>query len=283
MNKKLAGLIIVILLISSILTAQKKNEFEVKSPDGAMSVKIEAGAKLEWSVQESGEQIIAPSAISLSLEDGEVLGDNAKIYILQPEKINTVITPINYIKASIPDDYSQLTINCKNGYGVIFRVYNDAVAYRFFTKKKGEIIIKNEEANFNFTDDHKAFLPYMWDYRGGKIFNSSFEALYREINISQFLTDSLAFLPVLVDVGNNKKVVILEADLEDYPGMYLNINQTRKGLMGVYAPYPLEAELGGFGGINYIPQKGPTTLLKQAAPAIFHGVRLPSAEATKNY
>ena len=95
----------------------------------------------------------------------------------------------------------------------------------------------------------------MWDYRGGKIFNSSFEALYREINISQFLSDSLAFLPVLVDVGNNKKVVILEADLEDYPGMYLNINQTRKGLMGVYAPYPLEAELGGFGGINYIPIK----------------------------
>ena len=220
-----------------------------------MSVKVEAGTKLEWSVQDNGEQIIAPSAISLLLEEGDVLGDNAKITSSNTEKINTAITAINYIKANIPDDYSQLTINCKNGYGVIFRVYNDAVAYRFFTKKKGEIIIKNEEANFNFTDDHKAFLPYMWDYRGGKIFNSSFEALYREIHISQFLSDSLAFLPALVDVGNNKKVVILEADLEDYPGMYLNINQTHKGFMGVYAPYPLEAALGGFGGINYIPTK----------------------------
>ncbi len=238
-----------------MLAAQKKNELEVKSPDGAISVTIEAGEKLEWSVQDKGEQIIAPSAISLQLEGGEVLGDSAKITSSKTEKINTVITAINYIKTSIPDDYSQLTINCKNGYGVIFRVYNDAIAYRFFTKKNGEIIIKNEEANFNFTDDHKAFFPYMWDYRGGKIFNSSFEALYREINISRFLTDSLAFLPVLVDVGNNKKVVILEADLEDYPGMYLNINQTRKGLMGIYAPYPLEAELGGFGGINYIPTK----------------------------
>jgi len=118
---------------------------------------------------------------------------------------------------------------------VIFRVYNDAVAYRFFTKKKGEIVIKNEEANFNFTEDKKAFIPYQWDYRGGKFFNSSFEALYRESNISQFAKDSLAFLPLLVDVGNNKKVVILEADLEDYPGMYLNINQTSKGFMGVYA------------------------------------------------
>jgi alpha-glucosidase len=69
------------------------------------------------------------------------------------------------------------------------------------------------------------------------------------------LRDSLAFLPVLVDVGNSRKVVILEADLEDYPGMYLNINHTRKGLMGVYAQYPLAAQLGGFGGINYIPTK----------------------------
>jgi alpha-glucosidase len=134
-------------------------------------------------------------------------------------------------------------------------VYNDAVAYRFFTKKNGEIVIKNEEANFNFTDDDNAFIPYQWDYRGGKIFNSSFEALYRESKISEFAKDSLAFLPLLVDVGNNKKVVILEAELEDYPGMYLNINQTGKGFMGVYAPYPLEAELGGYGGINYVPTK----------------------------
>jgi len=45
--------------------------------------------------------------------------------------------------------------------------------------------------------------------------------------------DSLAFLPVLADVGNNKKVVILEADLEGVPpGMYLNINQTIKDLWG---------------------------------------------------
>ena len=265
----LTGIFVLLFLGSSMLIAQKNNDLEVKSPDGAISVKVEAGAKLEWSVHDHGEQIIAPSAISLLLEEGDVLGDNAKITSSNTEKNSTVIAAINYIKANIPDDYNQLTINCKNGYGVIFRVYNDAVAYRFFTKKKGEIIIKNEEANFNFTDDHKAFLPYMWDYRGGKIFNSSFEALYREINISQFLSDSLAFLPILVDIGNNKKVVILEADLEDYPGMYLNINQTRKGLMGVYAPYPLEAQLGGFGGINYIPTKRTDYIAKTSGTRSF--------------
>jgi len=255
MKNKLTKLIIVLLMSSSILSAQKNKDFEIKSIDGNINLKVEVGAKIQWSVQHKGQQIILPSAISMQLNEGEILGDNVKIKSSKIEKIHNVIAAINYKKSNIIDDYTQLTINFKNDFGIIFRVYNEGVAYRFFTKKKGELIIKNEGANFNFTEDYKAFIPYMWDYRGGKIFNSSFEALYRESNISQFAKDSLAFLPLLVDIGNNKKVVILEADLEDYPGMYLNINSTRKGFMGVYAPYPLEAQLGGFGGINYIPIK----------------------------
>jgi len=255
MKNKLTGLIAVLLLSSIILNAQKNKTFEIKSLNGSIDLKVEVGAKLQWSVQYNGQQIIAPSSISLQLQGGEILGDNAKIKSTNSEKITSQIQAINYKKAIVPDEYNQLTINCRGDYGVIFRVYNDGVAYRFFTKKKGGIIIKNEEANFNFTEDYKAFIPYMWDYRGGKIFNSSFEALYRESNISQFAKDSLAFLPLLVDVGNNKKVVILEADLEDYPGMYLNINQTRKGFMGVYAPYPLEAQIGGWANMNYVPTK----------------------------
>jgi alpha-glucosidase len=244
-----------LLMSASILPAQNKDDLVVPSPDGVISVHVAAGAKLQWSVQHNGQLIIAPSVLSLALEGGEILGDNATIISSKTERISRVIAAVNYIKRSIIDKFNQLTIHCRNDYDVVFRVYDDGVAYRFVTRKKGDIVVKNEEANFNFTDDDKAFIPFMWDYRGGKVFNSSFEALYREITLSQFMTDSLAFLPVLVDVGGNKKVVILEADLEDYPGMYLNLNQTRKGFKGVYAPYPLEAELGGYGNINYIPTK----------------------------
>jgi alpha-glucosidase len=248
-------ILVILFLISSILLGQKSNSYELKSLDGAISLHVVSGVKFEWSVRHNGQQIIAPSAISFTLDSGDILGDNAKIKSTKTEKIDNMIATINYKKSSIPDQCNQLTINCKGNYGVIFRVYNDAVAYRFYIKKNKEITIKNEEANFNFTDDYKAFIPYMWDYRGNKIFNSSFEALYRESNISQFAKDSLAVLPLLVDIGNNKKVVILEADLEDYPGMYLNINNTRKGFMGVYAPYPLETEQGGFANMNIIPMK----------------------------
>jgi alpha-glucosidase len=255
MKNRFIGLIAMLLLSFTILNAQKNKSFEIKSPDSKITLDVEAGAKLQWSVQYNGQQIISPSSISLQLESGENLGDNVKVLSSKADKIDNVITAINYKKSNIHDQCNQLTINSKGDYGIIFRVYNDGVAYRFFTMRKGELIVKNEEANFNFAADHKAFIPYMWDYRDGKIFNSSFEALYKEINISNFASDSLAFLPVLVDVGNNNKIVILEADLEDYPGMYLNINQTHKGFMGVYAPCPLEAKLSGYNGINYIPTK----------------------------
>jgi len=243
------------MLTCSVLNAQKIRAFEVKSPDSRITLKVEAGEKINWSVQHEGQQIIAPSSISLQLESGELLGVNAKITSAKTETVDQEIAAVYYKRIVIKDQYNLLTLKCKNDYSLIFRVYNDGVAYRFSLQKQGEIIVKNEEANFNFTADYKALIPYMWDYRGGQKFNHSFEALYNESYISKFRNDSLAFLPLLVDVGNGKKVVIFEADLEDYPGMYLDKNETLKGFKGVYAAYPLETKLGGYNNLNMVPSK----------------------------
>ncbi len=232
--------------------AQKEKSFNIESQEGSLSLHIETGGRLLWSLKHKGETIIAPSAVSLQLSDGKILGTDAVVKKSLVEGIKDYISAVNYRKSSIPDEYNQLTITFKNDYGIIFRVYDDAVAYRFFTAKKGILTIKNEEAEFNFTSDHKAFIPYMWDYRDGKIFNCSFESLYTVQNISQFRKDSLAFLPLLVDVGGGKKAVILEADLEDYPGMFLDVNTGRNGFKAVFAPYPLEEKKVG---INYIPMQ----------------------------
>jgi alpha-glucosidase len=259
MKKNHIILALALLLSPSIIVAQKIQKFEVKSPDGNIVLNVESGAKLQWSVQYKGEQIIAPSAISLQLNDGTIMGDNATIRSPKKEEINASFNAINYKKAVVTDHCNQLTLNCKGDYGVIFRVYDDAVAYRFFTRKKDELIIKNEEANFNFTIDHKAFIPYMRDYYDGKIYNCAFESLYTEQKISQFKKDTLAFLPLMVDADKGRKVVILEAALEDYPGMFLDINQTKMGFKGVFAPYPLEYETVGY---NLIPVKRADYIVK---------------------
>ncbi|HUX96819.1 MAG TPA: glycoside hydrolase family 97 protein [Bacteroidales bacterium] len=252
MKTKIALLTLSLVLIPGLLISQKGKIIDGKSPDGNISLQVEVGSNIRWSLKHKGQEIISPSPISIILGNGEVMGANAVLKSTSADKINISFHPVNYRKSVITDQCNQLTLNFKGDYGIIFRIYNDAVAYRFFTKRKGELIIKNEEANFRFTADHKAFIPYMWDYRDGKLFNCSFESLYTEQNISQFRKDSLAFLPVLVDVGDEKKVLILEADLEDFPGMFLDINEARDGFKGVYAPYPLETYIKG---INVIPSK----------------------------
>jgi alpha-glucosidase len=156
--KKCFAYSVCICLLPALLLAQKRKTYELKSPDGNISVKVEVGNKLQWSVQHKGQQIIAPSAISLQLDNAE-LGDSAAIISASVKKINVIINASNYKKTIIPDQYNELTLNCKGDYGVIFRAYNEAVAYRFFIKNNGDVIVKNEEANFNFTEDYKSFIP----------------------------------------------------------------------------------------------------------------------------
>jgi alpha-glucosidase len=244
--------------------AQKNKSFELTSPNNKIKITVSAGSKLEWTFTHNNRIIIAPSSISLQLEN-ENAGNNATIISSLTTKVNRNFNPVNYHKETIKDEYKQLTLNCKGNYGIIFRAYNDAVAYRFFTKMNGEIIIRSEEANFNFPEDEEAFYPIQWDYRDGKNFNSSFEALYRETKLSAFPKDSLAFLPLLVEVDEQTKVAILEADLEDYPGMYLHPNEN-KGLQGVFAPYPLDAEVKER---NLIPTKRADYIAKTSGTRSF--------------
>ena len=120
--------------------APKKQFYELKSPDENIALQVEASDKLQWSVQHKGEQIIQPSSVSLQLENGEVLGDHAKVKSSETRKVNTEIKAINYRRAVIKDQYHQLIIHFENDFGIEFRVYNDAVAYRFLHRKRGKLM-----------------------------------------------------------------------------------------------------------------------------------------------
>lgn len=53
-----------------------------------------------------------------------------------------------------------MNLKLKGEYGVYFRVYNEGVAYRFYTSSKEDLIIKNEIAEFRFSGNYTAYLPY---------------------------------------------------------------------------------------------------------------------------
>jgi len=233
------NILLILVTITSQLEAQKMKTFTIASPDGGIEVKVIAGEKLQWTATHRSQTILAPSTISLTLYSGEVLGNNPEIRNQKSETINNKIAALNYKKETVPDNYNQLRLNCKGDYGIIFRAYNDGVAYRFFTKKKDSLIVRSEEANFNFSDDDSAYIPYSNDPHNKDKYQCSFENTYQHIRLSQFVKDTVAFAPVLVELANNKKAVITEADLEEYPGMFLTNGKTTNGLSGDFAPYVL--------------------------------------------
>jgi len=267
MNKFLLSAALFAFLSSHTSIAQV---IHLKSPDSKIDMALENSSKISWSVKHNNTEIIAPSTISLTLDNGVVLGNNAKVTGTKNSKINTSFATLIYKKKMVIDEYNQLTVNFKGDFGLIFRAYNDGVAYRFFTNKKGQITIQSEEASFNFSKDHKAFIPYVRDLRENDMYASAFEATYAEIPLSKFVKDSLAISPLLVDLENGKKAAIVEAELQDYPGMFLTINnQTRKGLQGVFAHYPKAERPGGYNKMNYMVANRETYIAKTSGTRSF--------------
>jgi alpha-glucosidase len=225
--------------LSLTANAQSGKTYHVKSPDGKIDITVSAGKTISWSVNHEATEVILPSPVSMTLNNGEILGRDPVIKSSKVISIDQVINTPIYKKDKVQDKYNQLILTFKGDYGLIFRAYNDGIVYRFMTSKKGDIIIKNEEANFNFKNDDKAFLPFVNDYRNQDKFNTSFESHYDYISLSAIKKDTLAFMPVLVELSGGKKAAILEADLQDYPGMYVT-GGGQFGLHGVFAPYPTE-------------------------------------------
>ncbi|MCC8407545.1 glycoside hydrolase family 97 protein [Mucilaginibacter sp. UR6-1] len=232
------------MLVSQQLIAQQKS-YSVTSPDKKVKVTLSAGRQLSWSLWYDGTQIIQPSVAALKLDGGEVLGNDVKVTADKVIAVNSKFEAYNYKKKFINESYQQLTLSCKGGYSFIVRAYNDGIAYRFVLNKTKPVKVMAEDANFKFADDYKVFIPYAHDPRlKGDYYQTSFEALYNEVPLSKVGVDSLAFLPMLVDLGNGAKAAVLEAGLEDYPGMYVVKNKDEQyALKADFGKYPVKEEL----------------------------------------
>jgi alpha-glucosidase len=243
-----------LLLTGSFLHAQTGKTVGVSSPDGNIKITIVTAPKLQWSISYGPQQVLAPSAIALSLGNGEVWGNDMKIAGSKTSEVSTKFAAHFYKKDSIVDQYHELRLTARGGYGIIFRAYNDGAAYRLVPDSKDSLIVRSEQAEFNFDNDYNAFIPYVVDPRlAGDQHETSFEDLYTETKLSAMIRDSLAFLPLLVDLGNGMKAVVTEADLEQFPGMYLKKNSEKEhSLVGDFASFPEKEENGGYHHINYV-------------------------------
>ena len=233
------------LLLFNFCFAQTK---EVSSPDNRVKIITEIKNGLHYSVYFDNKQIVSPSEVDLHLVDNKSLLTKASLKKSSIKEIKTTIIPaIAEKRKLIPDNYNELTLLFKQSFAVIFRAYNDGVAYRFQTLFKDSVTIENETAVFNFPENHSVFYPEVMKRDDADIFHTSFEEPYKFTPLDSIGEINTLFNPVLIYPKQGPKLLITESDIEDYPGMFLTGNNSNQ-LKGKFAPYPLKEKMteGGY-------------------------------------
>jgi len=239
-NNRTLGLAILSLLLfigNAPLAAKVKN-YTLSSPDGGLKVEISTGDGLSYRIMHENDTILSHSNIGLVLADGTLVGKSSRVTRERRKKIEDKVESPFYRFKEFVAVCNELDLKLQGGFGVTFRAYNDGVAYRFYTTVTSEVTVKDEVAEFNFPQDYTAYLPYTTNDK--QPMAMAFQNVYDITPLSK-AQPKLAFLPVTVDCGS-VKLTLLESDLEAYPGMFVQSQQGKYGLKGVFAPYPAKTD-----------------------------------------
>lgn len=225
-------LFLVLVFFSSTQAAEKK--VELVSPNKEIKVRLRITDKIYYSISYNGDVILKDNYLRLTLRD-EVLGENPKLSGQKFSDADEMLSPVIPLKFStVRNHYNQLRMDFKGNYSVEFRAYDDGIAYRFLTNKKGDIEVMNEDLAINFP------APYLLHMQQPGSFKTAYEENYTHVNSNEWTPeDKKAVLPLLIDTRKQYKILISESDLSDYPCMFLKGNG-QNGLISTFPNNPLE-------------------------------------------
>lgn len=224
-----------------------QKEYHLTSPDGKLEVMIRIGNQITYMLTEGNNTLIMPSAISVCLADENGWGYGSHLEKVYRRKINELIASPFYKRSEIKDFYNEMTLNFRERFTLIFRMYNEGMAYRFVSTGNKPFKVMNEEATFNFNKDYMTFVPYVKDGNQPirtQFFNS-FENNYTHVALSRLDPERLMFTPLVVELDNGRKICIAESDMDNYPGMFLMNRNGKTSLTSTFAPYPKVEKQGG--------------------------------------
>ncbi|MDR3653402.1 MAG: glycoside hydrolase family 97 protein [Paludibacter sp.] len=209
-------------------------QLELKSPNGEIKVFVYLKDKISYNIFYGLDELLKNCSLQLDLQN-ESLGINPNLKSKKVSTINETITPTFPFKnATFSNNCNVLLLNFKNDFTVEFRAYNDGVAYRFITRKRGEVIVRNEGFDIQFPTTYLAQLSLTGS------FISSYEYPYSHLKTTDYKeTDRMTTLPVLLETDKQYKILIAEADLLDYPCMFLK-STGNNGMISAFPKYPLE-------------------------------------------
>lgn len=207
---------------------------DVKSPNGEIKVSVDVKDKIYYSVSYGNDLLLKDCRLNLQLAN-ETLGDNPKLRNTKRGVINENVTREVPLKNAVVKNHcNTLQMNFAGNYAVEFRVFDNGVAYRFVTDKKGENIVMGEDFSIHFPANYKAHLSQP------NGFKTSYEYPYTHVDTEEYKTsDRMSYLPILLETDKSYKILISEADLYDYPCMFLKSNG-QNGMTSLFPKVPLE-------------------------------------------
>jgi len=220
---------------STALAAQ--SSYDLKSPDTRIEIRVRTSGQLRYDVLLRGNALLENSTLSLDVEHKK-LGLQPKVNSAKQRSNDQVVEPVVRQKfAKIRDRYNELRLTMDGGYSVVFRAYNEGVAYRFETTLPDkQVKIYGEEANFNFPTNFVVYYPQE------DTFYSHNERKYLPQHLSEIAPMFIATLPAVVDGRGGAKLAIAESDLSDYPGLWLQGSAPQFALKATFPPYPLKEQ-----------------------------------------
>jgi alpha-glucosidase len=235
------------LLCIAFVWQVSSKEYKVTSPNGQIAVTVSVDTQIKWSAAVSNQSVFTNNTLSLDLGTS-VLGTNPKVVSAKTTSVNETVPTVVAVKSkTIQNTYNQLNLNFKPNYTVSFRVFDNGIAYRFETSLKEDITVKHEEVSLNFAGDYGVLFPEE------ETVYSHYERSYLDQKISSLKAGRFASLPTLVKADNNIKIGITEADLFDYPCLFLEAT----GKTAFKSKYPkviLKADPQGDRGIQNIQE-----------------------------
>jgi alpha-glucosidase len=207
-------------------------EVELRSPDDRVSVKINVDERVEYAIYMQGEEIIAPSTLSLRFQMSPLLGTDMALVSQSEKTVDDTWQPVLKRFEKVRNHYNELTLNLKEKrfpareLQLIFRAYDDGVAFRYVVPQSFErfipnyqkidhIILADEKTNFNLSDQTVAWATTYNSY------DTHQESEYPLRKLAEIGTEELVGLPLLVRTAKGTYAAITEADLTNWAGMYL--------------------------------------------------------------
>jgi len=210
-------------MLAPFASAQPAAEMPaVTSPDGALTMKLVAGNRLQYTVEFRGKAVLDHSLIGLKLQGQAPLGPGMQPKSTKPNQADETYTIPVGKTSSVRDHYNAQRVELQDakghGMSVEMRAYDDGIAFRMIVSAQPglkHLALERELTEFNFSKDAITY-PLILDG-----FQSSYEDEYQIRNVSGLHKEWLIGLPFLANVPGVAWVGITEADIDNYAGMYL--------------------------------------------------------------